>query len=70
MFVHIRSNFRVSRRIYAALYQDICQTFQRFLHSLVFDKIQALNLDIQANGGRLLQKESYPDSTELMQVFD
>ena len=66
---NIESNFRVSRRIYPALYQDICQTFQRFLHSLDFGKIQALNLEIQANGGGLLPIENYPDATELMQVF-
>ena len=66
----IEYNFRVSRRIYAALYQDIYQAFQRFLHSLDFDEIQALNLNIKANGRDLLPIENYPDATELMQVFD
>ena len=58
------------RSIYAVFYQDIFHTFQEFLQSLDFDKIEALNLDIQANGGGLLPIENYTGATELLQVFD
>ena len=67
---NIESNYSISRRIYAVLYQDICHTLQEFLQSLDFDEIQALNLDIQVNGGGLLLIESYTDAVELLQVFD
>ena len=55
---------------YPVLYQDICLNFEEFLHSLDFDEIQALNLNIQANGGGLLSIENYLDSTELLHAFD
>ena len=67
---NIESNFKISRRIYAILYQDICHAFQELLQFLDFDEIQALNLNIQANGGGMLLIENYADPTELLQVFD
>ena len=36
---NIESNFKISRKIYAVLYQGICQNFQQFLHSLGIDEI-------------------------------
>ena len=70
ILANIESNYRISRRIYAVLYQDICHTLQEFLQSLDFDEIQALNLDIQVNGGDLLLIENYTGTVELLQVFD
>ena len=67
---NIESDFIISRRIYAVLYQDICHTFQEILQSLDFDETQALNLGIQANDGGLLPIENYTDAIELLQVFD
>ena len=51
-------------------YIKICHNFQEFLHSLDFDEIQALKLDMQANRGGLLPIENYSDATELMLEFD
>ena len=53
------------------IYDDkSCHTFQKFLQSLDFDEVKALNLDIQVNRGGLLPIENYTDATELLQVFD
>ena len=67
---NIVSNFKISRTIYAVLYQDIYHSFQEFLQSLDFDEIQALHINIQANSMGLLPIENYIDTTELLQVFD
>ena len=70
MLYNIESNFKISRRIDAVLYQDICQNFQEFLHFLGFDETQTLNLDMQAKGGGLFSIGNYPDTAELLQAFD
>ena len=41
------------------------ESFKRYLESLDVDQIQALSLDLAANGGG----EKYSDSVELLQVF-
>ena len=46
IFENIFSNYRVQRRIYAILYEEIAESFKRYLESLDFGKIQALNLDL------------------------
>ena len=70
IFENILSNYRVERRVYVVLYQQIAESFKRYLESLDFDKIQALNLDLAANSGGVQPIEDYSDSVELFQVFD
>ena len=67
---NILSNYRVQRRIYAVLYQEIAESFKRYLESLDFDEIQALNLDLAANRSGIQRIEKYSDSIELFQTFD
>ena len=52
------------------LYYDIAKKFKSYLESLDFEEIQALNLDIKANGGGLLPIEQYSDSVELLKAFN
>ena len=70
IFENILSNYRVERRVFPVLYQQIAESFQRYLESLDFDEMQALNLDLAANGGAIQPIENYSDCTELLQVFD
>ena len=70
IFENILSNYRVEGRVYAVLYQQIAESFKRYLESLDFDDIQTLNLDLAANGGGIQPIENYSDSVELLQVFD
>ena len=42
----------------------------RYLESLNFDEIQALNLNLTANGGGIQPLENYSDCVELLQAFD
>ena len=70
IFENILSNCRVEIRVYGVLYQQIAQSFKRYLESLDFDEIQALNLDLAVNGGGVQSIENYSDSVELLQVFD
>ena len=70
IFENILSNYRIQRRIYGVLYQQIAESFKRYLESLDFDETQALNLDLAANGRGIQPIEKYSDSVELLQVFD
>ena len=67
---NILSNYKVERRIYAVLYEQIAENFKRYLESLDFDEVQALNLDLYANDGGIQPIENYSDSVKLLQAFD
>ena len=64
IFENILSNYRVGRRVHGVLYQQITESFKRYLESRVFDEAQALNLDLAANGGGIQPIENYSDSVE------
>ena len=70
IFNQIETNYKICRRVYDSLYYDITQNFKSYIESLDFDKIQALNLDIKANGGGLLPVQDYSDPIELLKAFD
>ena len=70
IFENIFSNYRVQRRIYAILYEEIAESFKRYLESLDFGEKQALNLDLAGNGGTTQPIENYLDSVKLLQAFD
>ena len=70
IFENILSNYRVERRVHAILYQQVAESFKRYLQALDFDEIQASNLDLAANGGGIQPIENYSDFVELLQVFD
>ena len=70
IFENILSNYRVERRVYAVLYQQIAERFKRYLESLDFDEIQALNLDLARNNGDIQPIKNYSGSVALLQVFD
>ena len=70
IFENIFSNYRVQGRIYGVFYQEITESFKRYLESLDFDKIQTLNLDLAVNGGGIQWIKNYLDAVELLQAFD
>ena len=64
------SNYRIQQRTYAVLYKELAGNFKRYLESIDFDEIQALTLDLAANGGGIQPIENYSHSVELLQAFD
>ena len=52
------------------MFEEIAESFKRYLESLDFGEIQALNLDLAGNGGTTQPIENYLDSVKLLQAFD
>ena len=69
IFYNILSNYRIQRRIYRVLYQEITESFKRYIESLEFDEVEAVNLDLGTNGSGIQPIEKYSDCVELLQAF-
>ena len=59
VFENILSNYRIQRRIYGVLYQQIAESFKRSRVIKLCDEIQALNLYLAGNGGGIQAIEKY-----------
>ena len=68
----VESNYKISRRVYQALFIDIADSFIEYIHSLDINEIQELEDDLKALGWRvksLLEVENVYDLVTVFQNF-
>ena len=68
----VESNYKISRRVYQALFIDIADSFIEYIHSLDINEIQELDDDLKALGWRvksLLEVENVYDLVTVFQNF-
>ena len=68
----VESNYKISRRVYQALFIDIGDSFIEYIHSLDINEIQELDDDLKALGWRvksLLEVENVYDLVTVFQNF-
>ena len=65
----IESNYRIARRVYQQLHQDISELFPDFIRSMSSYELQDMNEDIKANGWGVKKITEVQDSQELMKIF-
>ena len=68
----VESNYKISRRVYQALFIDIADSFIEYIHSLDINEIQELDDDLKALGWRvksLLVVENVYDLVTVFQNF-
>ena len=65
----VESNYKISRRVYQALFIDIADSFIEYIHSLDINEIQELDDDLKANGWGVKSLLEVENALELLTVF-
>ena len=65
----VESNYKISRRVYQALFIDIGDSFIEYIHSLDINEIQELDDDLKALGWRVKSLLEVENVYELLTVF-
>ena len=65
----VESNYKISRRVYQALFIDIADSFIEYIHSLDINEIQELDDDLKALGWRVKSLLEVENVYELLTVF-
>ena len=65
----VESNYKISRRVYQALFIDIADSFIEYIHSLDINEIQELDDDLKANGWGVKSLLEVENAYELLTVF-
>ena len=65
----VESNYKISRRVYQALFIDIADSFVEYIHFLVINEIQELDDDLKALGWRVKSLLEVENVYELLTVF-
>ena len=65
----VESNYKISRRVYQALFIDIGDSFIKYIHSLDIKEIQELDDDLKANGWGVKSLLEVENALELLTVF-
>ena len=65
----VESNYKISRRVYHALFIDIGDSFIEYIHSLDINEIQELDDDLKANGWGVKSLLEVENVLELLTAF-
>ena len=65
----VESNYKISRRVYQALFIDIADSFIEYIHSLDINEIQELDDDLKANGWGVKSLLEVENAYELLTIF-
>ena len=65
----VESNYKISRRVYQALFIDIGDSFIKYIHSLDIKEIQELDDDLKANGWGVKSLLEVENAYELLTIF-
>ena len=65
----VESNYKISRRVYQALFIDIADSFIEYIPSLDTNKIQKFDDDLKANGWGVKSLLEVENAYELLTLF-